>query len=430
MRNEAAAGSTRPSRGLARVDAATDYDPLVRLYRGEGPRKAPRRRGVDAKAQWYTAYFPQAAKYARRSNGQVYYLEMPRSEALKLLKGGDTALVPDSLDAERSVVTDPDEARFNRWHDTAPRSDRRAAVGGIRPTDIPLDLQGTWKTLRKELDAMGLKDVRLELTNAYDLTPEPGRGIVKGMYIPEEKLILLAYGWDDIGTTMDHEVIHALKDMNVITDGECWMLVEHAAKIPQVKNWVDTYYSGQPRAIQREESVAEMFARWREYTAPPTKFARVWQRVKSFFAALKRVFVAEDYKTAEDVLAAISTGEIGRRSRPMSRADIWQYVNEERGGQPRARMGPAEKLPEPLQEPAKVVATNVSELGKKGLLFSAFTRDVADMAAKVLPSAKKMVDLQLGNHAISRMYEQRLGDIKRMYEKLPASMKGDGASAP
>lgn len=307
---------------------------------------------------------------------------------------------------------------------------RRAAVGGIRPEDVPIDLKGTWVKLRRELDAIGLKDVTLDFTDAFGLTDPGLPGVVRGMYYPEEKLMRLAYGFDDVAVTLDHEIIHALKDAGVFTDGEWWMLVDQASKIPEITRWVNTYYADQPRSMQQEESVAEMFALWRKYTAPPNKFARIWQKVKAFFAAIKRVFVAEGYKTAEDVMAAISTGEIGRRSRPMSRAEIYRYMQETRSpaDAPRPRLGPppAERLPEPLREPASVVATNAAEFGKKGLLFSAFTRDVADMAAKVLPAAQKVVDLQLSNHAVSRMYEQRLGDIKRMYEKLPNTLKGDG----
>jgi hypothetical protein len=94
---------------------------MVRLYRGEGAREGERSAGSnDDMGLWYHSVYDKAAKYARRNNGQVSYVELPRSEARRLLNNGDTTMLPLELDAQRQVVQDPEnEGAFNKWRDMA-----------------------------------------------------------------------------------------------------------------------------------------------------------------------------------------------------------------------------------------------------------------------------------------------------------------------
>jgi hypothetical protein len=111
---------------------------MVRLYRGEGGADRPRKAGKgEGETQWYSSDYKMAAKYARRNNGKVYYVEMPRSEARRLLMSRETTTLKPELHAQRKVVENPaTEGSFNRWHDMAPpRLEAQPPPAEVAPTE-------------------------------------------------------------------------------------------------------------------------------------------------------------------------------------------------------------------------------------------------------------------------------------------------------
>lgn len=84
------------------------------------------------------------------------------------------------------------------------------------------------------------------------------------------------------------------------------------------------------------------------------------------------------------------------------------------------------KLPEPLRTPLQHMMDNIYDFAKKGLPYFAFTEDLADVAAKYIPSAKKYVNLMKERQAIRTKFERNVDLILQQYDKLPSEVKGTG----
>lgn len=87
------------------------------------------------------------------------------------------------------------------------------------------------------------------------------------------------------------------------------------------------------------------------------------------------------------------------------------------------------KLPKPIRGPLQEITDNIIEFVKKGLPFAAFTEDLADLAGKYLPSAKKYVQLVKAQQAIRTSLERRIDQILQQYDALPNEVKGVGENS-
>jgi hypothetical protein len=87
------------------------------------------------------------------------------------------------------------------------------------------------------------------------------------------------------------------------------------------------------------------------------------------------------------------------------------------------------KLPKPIRGPLQQITDNIIDFAKKGLPFAAFTEDLADLAAKYLPSAKKYVQLVKAQQAIRTSLERRIDKILQQYDALPNEVKGVGENS-
>lgn len=92
-----------------RADALSSVhgEAAVRLYRAEGDLKASRQ-GIDTTEGhvWFTTDPEIAAKYASKRGGEVFYLDVAGARARELLKGGETANIPDAEAAGMKRFTD------------------------------------------------------------------------------------------------------------------------------------------------------------------------------------------------------------------------------------------------------------------------------------------------------------------------------------
>ena len=211
--------------------------------------------------------------------------------------------------------------------------------------------------LRAELNRIGLSDVRLEgkpLIDEVQLTEDLARGtdvgITEGIQevAPDGKrIIALAMELYDpnmtdaelqakLGSVMNHEVIHALKSLNVFTDQE-YAALEKAVKnrkyVSRIKGRDTqreyTYYdraaymfkpTGMPENEIIEEAIAEMY---RDYAdgklkvagKPKSLFDRILRFIKSIFSS----HTSQGFTDVDQIFDNIGTTEtekqIGRRDR-------------------------------------------------------------------------------------------------------------------
>jgi len=202
--------------------------------------------------------------------------------------------------------------------------------------------QKVFAALRKRLNNLGLKDVRLEGAQAMLARDSTGKvmGVAEGKYDPVKRIISLSMGiykkgmtdqelFDSIASVMNHEVIHALRLMGVITDAEWNTLTAYAKnkKYVAIKQGkpVERSYTYEERAramgydesVVGEEAVAELF---RDYLDGKTSVKgpqkTIFERIKNFFKALIGVHSEQGFDSVEKIFEGIRYGEIGARERP------------------------------------------------------------------------------------------------------------------
>jgi hypothetical protein len=120
---------------------------------------------------------------------------------------------------------------------------------------------------------------------------------------------------DKTDWNLNHEAVHALRNLGVFTDSEWNALVATAVR----QNWIGRYgiernYPDLARPGQIEEAIAERFADFRQRpTASDPLMTRVAQRFGAFLERLRNALAARGFQTAEDVFGRMETGEMGAR---------------------------------------------------------------------------------------------------------------------
>ncbi|MGE0715076.1 MAG: LPD38 domain-containing protein [Alphaproteobacteria bacterium] len=128
----------------------------------------------------------------------------------------------------------------------------------------------------------------------------------------------------DAGNKMNalrHEAVHALRDLNLISDKE-WARLRRRAEQQWIAHYdIETRYPNYTREEQIEEAIAEAFAE--HGTTPLPAIERpIWERIRRFLDRLGSWLRGQGFQTVEDVLGRIDRGEVGARTASdQSRAD-------------------------------------------------------------------------------------------------------------
>lgn len=187
--------------------------------------------------------------------------------------------------------------------------DERLALPRDRTGSRPFDPVA----LRNRLADLGMAD-KVALT----VVERIGRSDrAEGRYI--NRTINVAIDAADGNWTLNHEAVHALRDMGLIKPGEWRTLAAMArADTPRLDE-VRERYAGQPLNDEQliEEAVADTFADWagdRAKVAGPIR--DLFNRIRVFLQKLGNALKGEGFTSAEQVMGRIESGEVGRRPRP------------------------------------------------------------------------------------------------------------------
>jgi len=321
------------------------------------------------------------------------------------------------------------------------------------PTKKPVIFTGAtqeerdmFDVLRAELDALGLKDLNLELIrpkktkDGYEL----GQMSTKTMRDPADltKIIALsrvmriaidlaqttgsirAKSKEQIKTILHHEVIHAMRSMNLFTADE-WRILSEASERDWVKRkWpmdhgytVEDIYSKASKDTKLEEGVARAFEYYtRGEFQPAGAVARIFQKTKEFFQKLADYAMGLGITENEaEIFERILSGEIGSRLRkdqalykvPYDKANIEKASQEDLNTiseteniifdsamlniEPEQSMNNLVKSGPDFKELRDSARNYVKDLAtdKADILLSAFNlRQLGDLAEKVLPQVK------------------------------------------
>ena len=192
--------------------------------------------------------------------------------------------------------------------------------------------------LREMLTKMGMGDVKLEAETGFI------DGMAEGSFAGTTKTIALAVGVYDpnmnedqlfkaVAEVMNHETIHALRSLGVITAKELKVLAKAAANTKYAhKDGTKREYTyldrakrlygnlsqakeqdGTPSQVD-EEAIAEMF---RDYAAGRLKIGgsprNIFGKIKRFLMKLMRKANKAGYSRPQDIFDAIISGEVGSR---------------------------------------------------------------------------------------------------------------------
>lgn len=135
---------------------------------------------------------------------------------------------------------------------------------------------------------------------------------IAGLY--QRGLIVLAINNPQKPTfTINHEAVHALKDLGLFKGDEWRALVRRAKAHGTLMNSVRTRYADEGLTEDQllEEAIAEMYAGWRQGRLESGYVRSALQRVLDFFKALHGAITRAGQ--AEAIMRAIEGGEIGSR---------------------------------------------------------------------------------------------------------------------
>lgn len=174
--------------------------------------------------------------------------------------------------------------------------------------------------LADRLAATGLAGkVSLRISDSLVGSGPIGRGVkLDGMQ--RGRLIAVAMDAADPTATLDHEIIHALRDsaiwgkpQGLFSDIE-WKALVRAARSDRAKmQEIAARYPDLTTAQQVEEAVADMYGAWRRGDAPKAAPASLMQRIRDVIGAIGGALRGAGFTTAEEVMSSIASGDVGRR---------------------------------------------------------------------------------------------------------------------
>lgn len=124
-------------------------------------------------------------------------------------------------------------------------------------------------------------------------------------------LIEIATNTPQDGTfTLDHEAIHALRDLGVFSQSEWAILAAKAKRDPALMRSIRQRYSRLDAEAQSEEAVGDLFARWQrgDYQTKGTA-NRIFAKLRNLFEAIRNAFAGRGFRTAEGVMEGIAEGK-------------------------------------------------------------------------------------------------------------------------
>ena len=259
---------------------------------------------------------PAVAEPVEPSEGPVETTtpEEPRPSVGQLKEAPVVRRTLSQAEAEGPILRDYNQATIDRY--AGIYTALKSRLSGKVPKNAEVKLEELISTDRNLL-VRG--QARVEKTpNGIKSIVDLSTGILRPNMTVEEAV-------NELVETLDHEIIHVLRDQGVIRPAE-WGMLSKAAVNTKVPGRSYTYLdkaqavytpNGEPIApiyespdAVIEEAVAEMYKDWVKGQRAPVQIRGLFNRITEFFRSIFRVLKSDRYK---DVFKAIDTGEVGAR---------------------------------------------------------------------------------------------------------------------
>jgi hypothetical protein len=221
-----------------------------------------------------------------------------------------------SLRADYSLAKDPEtKAAIKAEIDATERDLKQGkAQVGEGAAAFTGDVAKLAKDLRAALDKMGLGGIGLRLEKA--LTTTEGTS-AQGMYA--NKVIQVALNANDPTYTLNHEALHAMKEMGFFSNAD-WNILSNMARNTWMKQYgIEAKYPDLSKESQIEEAIAEAFATFQQQSSQTqsilTKAINALRRLGNFLRGY-------GYQVSEDILGKAASGQLAK-----DRANIIKEFN-------------------------------------------------------------------------------------------------------
>jgi hypothetical protein len=179
------------------------------------------------------------------------------------------------------------------------------------------DIDNLAKELRAALNKMGLSKVALNLEDTLSQIKDGKPTTVNGTYF--QKLIELSLSGDNIFRTLNHESLHAMRELGFFTDAQWNVLSEMAEKVWIKKYNIDKRYKDLSQEEKIEEAVADAFG---DMQTQPANIKSIFAKMKDFLKRIGNVLRGRGFNTAEDILQKAAEGKLAKgKTAPKAKAE-------------------------------------------------------------------------------------------------------------
>lgn len=413
-----------PTAAVGAVAAQAD----IQTKEGRDAAVAARAGRLTQAAENYTAQAQQKIAAASSIEAKGRKVQLPKSEADRIASlRAEAARDMDAAKKLRSAAerasSDVQKMRERQAAEAARQVAATAAKSNRTPEYDARQAQLT-NAMRQRLDGLGLKDVDVRGAPILEIEEARKGVLVEGMFDVEDgkRVISLSMGIYEPGASeadtlkkiaavLDHEVIHALRNLGVIKDAEWKSLSSLAARQKYMREkdgkTVERQYTYLQRAermnpdadpeVQVEEAVAEMY---RDFAAGRLKIGgrprSVMERIRDFFRAIIRSHKDVGITDPAAMFEAIKSGQIGARERaapeaaPEPDADVDTVVPAET--KPAARPSPQQKPQQTPEQQTKTKTQYEKTLEGSG----AVERTLEKIGAVPIPYDTRLWDAESG----------------------------------
>jgi hypothetical protein len=241
-----------------------------------------------------------------------------------------------------------------------------------------------------------------------------------GMYSPMGafRLIQVAMGAADPMATLNHEAIHALREMRLLYVSE-WSALKRAAAADTARMAeVRERYADMQMTEEDflEEAVADMYSEWAAGRMQAGGFIRkAFEKIKAFLEALGSVLAGNGFKTVDSIFQGIESGATGRRQP----GDFAQAAESDMGMAPEAadigeraslrRPRTGQLLGTPIGQPQASVVEVLTDTSLPILQRMGALKDGAAISEQVDRWRTNMQDQFLPMFRVQQQIETQLG---------------------
>ncbi|MEQ9131109.1 MAG: LPD1 domain-containing protein [Salinisphaeraceae bacterium] len=278
-------------------------------------------------------YVRLTVKEARREQQQLHNVALSQVGVSRADAGGQPL-----SDVSKPTSADADASRDQKlldWMDRVKARNMRQRMRDdiqVTPTEgFARQAEDVAADLQARLSQLGISDkVAVAMRERIQAVADGTASEADGRYLAG--LIEVSMTAPDAMATMNHEAIHALRDMGLFRDAE-WRTLEKAARADKARfSQVRRRYRrmGLSETQLTEETVAEMYSDWATGQTGRRGFIRAaFERVRNVLRAVGRVLTGRGFRTADSVFSRVERGDVGRRAGPPPRDASGRFVPTE-----------------------------------------------------------------------------------------------------